>query len=337
MGKTFTSYMIEDRSYVSYVKRAIHQEISHMSFSPQKVGEIDIIVAEITSNLIKHADGGELLYRISKEGDDSIFEIIALDKGPGMADPLRMMKDGVSTKDTLGHGLGAIQRLSDFFQLYSMPSWGTIVYAKVQTKKQAFVRKNEIDLEIRPLCINKPRETECGDGYRVKKTASGFQIFFGDGLGHGQFAKEAIDKAGDFFMSTSEDDPVAVIRAMHERVRRTRGLVATIANCDLKNKTWTVCGVGNILTRFYQGIVYRNHMPYNGTLGLNIPTSMKASEYTLEKNQSLIMSSDGIRTRWDINKYVAIHRFDPFILAATIYKDFSRDADDSSVLIAKVI
>ncbi|RAV98707.1 anti-sigma regulatory factor [Pseudochryseolinea flava] len=338
MGKPFASYIIEDRSYVSYVKRSIHLEASLMTFSPQQIGEIDIIVAEITSNLIKHAGGGELLYRMKKDEDDhSTFEIISLDKGPGMADVARMMKDGVSTKDTLGQGLGAIQRLSNFLQLYSIPGWGTILYAKVQTNVDTYTRKRDVELEIRALCVNKPRETVCGDGYRIKKTETGFQIFFGDGLGHGEFAKAAVDKAGDFFMQSPEEDPVEIIRGIHENVRRTRGLVATVANCNLETKTFSICGVGNILTRLYHGIVYRNHMPYNGTVGLNIPTSMKASEYKLEKNQSLIMSSDGIKTRWDINKYPAVHRFDPFVLATSIYKDFTRGNDDSSILIAKVI
>jgi hypothetical protein len=78
-------------------------------------------------------------------------------------------------------------------------------------------------------------------------------------------------------------------------------------------------------------------MSYNGTIGLNIPNSIKISEYPLEKNQYLIMCSDGIRTRWDISKYASVQRFDPFVLAACIYKDFTRGNDDSSILIAKAI
>ena len=40
-----------------------------------------------------------------------------------------MMKDGSSSTNTLGHGLGAINRLSDFFQIYSMRDWGTVSYS----------------------------------------------------------------------------------------------------------------------------------------------------------------------------------------------------------------
>jgi anti-sigma regulatory factor (Ser/Thr protein kinase) len=337
MDNTFTSYPIADRSYISFVKRTIHQQVMMRKFSSQQKGEIDIIVAEITSNLVKHAGGGELLCRAFDDGDDAVFEVLGLDRGPGIADVARMMKDGVSTKDTLGQGLGAIQRLSDASHVYSLPGWGTIVYARVQTKKEIVERKKELDLEVKSLCIPKLRELVCGDGYRVKRSASGFVVFFGDGLGHGEHAKAAVDTAGEYFMTCESEDPTEILRGMHERIRKTRGLVGMIAQVDIKNKRWSICGIGNILGRLYQGIAYKNYMSYNGTVGLNIPTTIKASEYALEKNQYLIMCSDGIRTRWDLNKYASVQRLDPFVLAASIYKDHNRGNDDASVLIAKIV
>jgi hypothetical protein len=48
------------------------------------------------------------------------------------------------------------------------------------------------------------------------------------------------------------------------------------------------------------------------------------------------MCSDGIQTRWDLNRYPAILKYDSTVLAAAIYKDFTRGNDDASVLIAKV-
>lgn len=54
MDKSFTSYQVEERSFVAYVKREIHQQASRAKFSEVAVAEIDIIVSEISSNLIKH-------------------------------------------------------------------------------------------------------------------------------------------------------------------------------------------------------------------------------------------------------------------------------------------
>lgn len=331
------NYHIAERSFVSYIKREIHLEVSRSFFKPKQVAEIDLIVSEMTSNLIKHAGHGEILYRTTETGKDAAFEILCVDKGPGITDPGRMMKDGVSTTGTLGQGLGAIGRLSNFFQIYSIPGWGTIVYATVSTSKQKHPHKTSLDLDIRALCVNKPRETACGDGYRIVQTEHQTRIFFGDGLGHGEHAKAAVDSAAECFMAAEENDPADIIRKMHEKVKRTRGLVLAIAIFDKKAAEWRICGIGNILVRLYSGLHFKTYMSFNGTVGLSMPNSLKSSVFPIEKNQHLIMSSDGIVSRWSLNQYPAIFKFDSTILAAALYSDFARGNDDASVLIAKVI
>jgi anti-sigma regulatory factor (Ser/Thr protein kinase) len=338
MDKPFTSYHIEERSFVAYVKREIHSMVARAKFSSIQAGEIDIIVSEIASNLIKHAGKGELLYRILSTESESTFEIISIDKGPGMSDTARMMKDGVSTTRTLGQGLGAIHRLSTTAQLFSMPGWGTILYSLVRSdNERRGAHEKPTDLDIRALCVNKPREDVCGDGYRIKRSESEMLVFFADGLGHGPHAKEAVDRAGEFFQACQDIEPVDIIRQMHENIRRTRGLVGTVAFFNKKSAQWKICGVGNVLTRMYTGITYKNYLPYNGTIGLNLPNSMNPSVFNIERNQHLIMCSDGIQTRWDLNKYPSIFKYDNTVLAAAVYKDFNRANDDSSILIAKVV
>lgn len=336
MDKAFTSYSIEERSYVSFVKREIHSQVTRAQFAATQTAEIDLIVSEITSNIIKHAGHGELLYRIDDNGDGATFEIISIDNGPGIADTVRMIKDGVSTTQTLGHGLGSINRLSNLSQLYSIRGWGTILYALVKTKQRKTAPGKPAGLEVTALCVNKPREVVCGDGYAVRQRVTDMTILFADGLGHGIHAKEAVDRAADVFLQSRETDPVAIIRLMHENIRKTRGLVGTIAHADLATRRWSFCGVGNIFTKIYTGIEFRTYMSYNGTIGLNLPSSMSASSYLMEPNQQVIMCTDGIQSRWDLNKYPAIQKYHNMILAAAVYKDFSRRNDDSSVLIAKI-
>lgn len=338
MDKAFSSYQVEDRSYVAYIKREIHREVMQFKFTERQRGEIDIIVSELSSNLVKHAKSGELLYRVSStDGAHPVFEIISLDNGPGMTDPGKMMRDGISTTATLGQGLGAMSRLSSLFQLYSMPDWGTVAYSLYSSKDKKYAKNKSLDLQITGLCVSKPSESVSGDAFKVKRTDGTVQLFLGDGLGHGVHAKEAVGKAIEAFESSTETDPVNILREIHEKVRRSRGLVATIAVVDKKNGVWRICGLGNITTRLYTGIAYRNYMPYNGTLGLNIPYSMKESVFDVQKNQNLIMNSDGIKTRWDITRYPGIFKYDGAIVAAAVYKDYTRRTDDSSLVIAKVI
>lgn len=336
MDSFFTRYKIEDRSYVALLKREIHLKAVSAKFGETDTGKIDIIVSEITSNLIKHAGEGELLYRITTMDGVPAFEILCIDRGPGISDVPNALRDGTSTTKTMGSGLGAMSRLSNLFQIMSIRNWGTILYSRVGADK-AVEPKTSFDLEVKALCIPKLHEEACGDGYRVVQNKSHVKILFGDGLGHGKHAQEAMDTAGDLFSECDEMDPVDIIRVIHEEVRRTRGLVASVAVLDKRSNMWSICGVGNINTRLYTGVEYRNYMAYNGTLGLNIPKSMKSTVIPVERNQHLIMCSDGVTTRWSINQFASIFKYDAIIIAGAIFKDFDRGTDDSSTLIAKVI
>lgn len=336
MDNSFTSYAIDDRSYVAFVKREIHSQLLASQFTKTAVGEIDIIVSELTSNLIKHAGSGELLYRMYNVNDVSILEIISIDQGPGMADVQRMMKDGVSTTNTLGQGLGAIQRLSNNFHVYSLPNWGTICYVNKRSSDDNCIRSSN-RLDINAICVPKFSEVICGDKYAVKISHDFVKVFLCDGLGHGEYAHAAATKACDFFNHCEETDPVEIIREMDGHVKKTRGLVGTAAVLNLKQSEWRICGVGNISTRLYGGISFKHHMSYNGIIGLNIPRSLSSSIFQAEKYQQLVMSSDGIRTRWELSKFPSILKYDTMILAAALYKDYNRKTDDSSVFIGKVI
>lgn len=339
MDSAFARYKIEDRSYVAFLKREIHLKAVTSKFKETDTGRIDIIVSELTSNLIKHVGTGELLYRIiARAGRPPVFEIICLDNGPGIDDMAKSMRDGTSTTSTLGQGLGALRRLSSYFQIMSTREWGTVVYCRVgpettPTKE----REDAVGLDVKAMIVPKPGEEVCGDGYEVIHTKSVAKILFGDGLGHGKHAKEAIDAARNFFFGCKETDPVEILRAIHENVRRTRGLVGAVAVLDKKTGIWNICGVGNISVRLYSGIEYRNYMSYNGTLGLNIPKSMNTTVIPADRHQHLVMASDGILTRWDLNKYPSMFKNDQMVLMGALYKDFSRGTDDASVLIAKII
>ncbi len=272
----FTHYVISDRSFIAFIKREIHTLVSRGGFTPGRVGEIDIIVSELTSNLIKHAGGGELLYRLRENEGVWTFEILCIDKGPGIENVPQMMRDGASTTNTLGHGLGALQRLSDLFQLYSLRGWGTLVYCKVISVRESLVPKPRNVFDVKAVCVSKAGELLCGDGYCIRQLADETRVFMGDGLGHGAKAHEAVALACENFAACRESDPVEIIRYIHANVKRTRGLVGSVAILDHVQKQWRICGVGNISTRLYSGLLFKHYLAYNGIIGLNIPGTMQA-------------------------------------------------------------
>ena len=112
-------------------------------------------------------------------------------------------------------------------------------------------------------------------------------------------------------------------------------MVSNIVCFDLKSKTWSSAGIGNISARWLGPVSFKNHMSYNGIVGHNIPNTMNAQSYPADLYNQVILASDGIKTRWDMAKYPMIQKCDPSVLAAAIYKDHARRTDDMSVVIAK--
>ncbi|HEX2606944.1 MAG TPA: ATP-binding SpoIIE family protein phosphatase [Flavisolibacter sp.] len=324
-----------DRSYFAILKKDIHALAASAGFSENKVGEIDIIVAEMVSNLVKHAGGGQVLVKLIQEQGNKGIELISIDNGPGMTDITRMVADGVSTKNTLGHGLGAMKRLSHVFQVYSLKDWGTVILTRIFEKEPAPFQKSA-PVDIRSVILPKPGEQECGDGFFCKQQGNQVQVLLGDGLGHGPEAAKAVEKAGKTFLESEATDPVAIIRHLHDGVKKTRGLVGTVAVFDMVDKSWRICGVGNIATRINSPSTTKNYMSYNGIIGLNVPNTLNAQQLPYEKGQYLILCSDGLKSRWDTIKFPAIVRYDPSVMAAALIKDYARLTDDMSVAVCKI-
>jgi len=332
MGKHLC-FAVADRSYFNLLKKEIHALTVKADFSSNKVGEIDIIVAEIVSNLVKHANGGRLLVKLIKEQDIDGIELISIDDGNGIADVGKMMADGMSTTNTLGHGLGAIKRLSSVFQVYTQKDWGTVLLSRVFKEDLPYQRKTT---EIRSVVVAKQGEEKCGDAFYCKITPDSVRLLLGDGLGHGPEAAGAVNTAIQSFKTSTEGSPSAIIRDLHLDVRKTRGLVATTALFKKDQKIWRICGVGNIATRVINGIEIKACVPYNGIIGYNIPKTIKDQELVAETSQILILCSDGIKTKWDLIKYPGILKYDLSILTAVIFKDHARHTDDMSVVAVRL-
>ena len=331
---THTSYFAEDRSYFSLLKKDINKKAAEAGFSAKKLSELDIIVAEMTSNLLKHAEKGELLMCVTGEKGREYLELICLDSGPGMPDPARMMLDGVSTTSTSGNGLGSIKRLSDYFEIYSLPGWGTILLCRIYKNSDVPLKKQQ--LIVRSLIVAKPGQIVSGDGGIYTQTPEFFKLLVADGLGHGEEAHNAIIEARQAFMLCYDNDPVEIIRFIHQMIKKTRGAVGTVVVYDFKRKIWKIAGVGNISTGMshYQGV--RNLMSYNGIIGHNIPNTMTSQEISSDDFPQVTLCSDGLKTRWDITRYPGIGKYDLSFLAAALYKDYGRRTDDMSVVVCKV-
>jgi len=92
-------------------------------------GTVGIVTTEAATNLLKHGGGGEIVVR--RAGRGAVVELLAIDRGKGMADIERCLEDGYSTAGSPGNGLGAIRRLALHFDCFSAPDQGTVLLAQI--------------------------------------------------------------------------------------------------------------------------------------------------------------------------------------------------------------
>lgn len=336
VNATHQRFNASDRSYFAIIKKEIHTIALRHEMPAKRIAELDIVVAELTSNLNKHATEGEILVGWFDDKQASYLEIISIDRGPGIHDVQRVIADGYSTSNTLGHGLGSIKRLADEFDMYSLKGWGTIALARIY-RKGGPVRKSLRTLKAYPVIISHPQEMLSGDGFVDKSGEKLTKLMLMDGLGHGAEANRAINVAAEAFNQCPFTSPVEILRFLHREVRKTRGLVGLIAVANKAERSLLLAGIGNISAKLFgpAGAV-KSVLSYNGIIGHNIPNTMNDVHVPHGQFQELILCSDGLRSRWEMGKYVGIYRCDPSIKAAALYKDFGRTTDDMSAVIIKL-
>jgi serine/threonine-protein kinase RsbT len=88
-------------------------------------------ISEIARNIVVYAQAGEVALReIRDDHGRTGIEVTASDRGPGIADVELALRDGFSTKNSLGLGLPGARRLMDELAIDSTLGHGTTVTMK---------------------------------------------------------------------------------------------------------------------------------------------------------------------------------------------------------------
>lgn len=325
--------VVREPSDVMDARRLVAQAAESARFDEALRGRVSIVAAEMTSNLIKHSSaGGELLVNAMTPpiGPGGV-EVLAIDRGPGMLNPSRAMEDGYSSAGSLGVGLGAIRRQSSFFEIHSIPDRGTAVLSRV-TADRARSENSQFDVGV--VSVPKDGEVVSGDAWAAFQTGAGIQLLLVDGLGHGLLASEAAKVAVNSFRTMAGRAPVDVLRALQTPMRGTRGATVAVATVDLLARVVTYAGIGNIGAAIVTPDRSRGLVSVNGTVGRE-PVQFRQYETEWGPEAVLVAHSDGLTTRWRLDQIPGLAAKDPTLIAAVLYRDFARQLDDVTVVVAK--
>ena len=181
-------------------------------------------------------------------------------------------------------------------------------------------------------------ETDSGDLHVVAPFEHGVLVGAVDGLGHGSEAAEAARIAVEVLTRHAGERPALLVPRCHAALRRTRGVVLSLASIDEASRTLTWLGIGNV-----EGVLFRTAKAANpqretvllrsGVVGYQLP-ALRETTLALSGGDVLVFATDGIRHGFGDEP--AIGR-EPQELADDIVARYGKEDDDALVLVARYL
>lgn len=145
----------------------------------------------------------------------------------------------------------------------------------------------------------RPGEGESGDHHLVCCGEKNVLIAAMDGIGHGSEAAAASRTAASILHAQMDEPIISLVRLCHEGLRRTRGVVLSLASIDPFHRMMTWLGVGNVQGLLMRagakkGIVQEALLLRGGVVGSQLPP-LQATVLPISAGDTLIFFTDGVK------------------------------------------
>ena len=322
--KQTTIVPIQDSSQVALARRTATELASTAGLDEQRRSAVNVVTVELANNILQHAGSGQLFFHyIQKTG---VFDIIAVDHGPGMVNVERCLEDGFSTRSTPGLGLGAVRRFAIRYGAYSVPARTTVVTARMAE------RAPEPDFSV--ICTAIQGETLSGDGWDVSADGRNFCVV--DGLGHGMLAADAAKVAIEIFHRHPGLSPRVILEKMHAAMRSTRGAAGAVVRVNPETGTLDFAGIGNISCVLMGDEKSQSLVSINGTLGHQLRRVQEFS-YRYKRGDLLLMHSDGLTTQAKLGIPSLLLSQAPNVIGPFLFSEQLRGRDDATILVSRLV
>lgn len=118
---------VRTESEVVIVRQQVRAWCVELKFSLVDQTKMVTAASELARNTLIHGKGGTVDLQLVEDGERRGLKLVFEDKGPGIVDLELAMKDGYTTGNGMGLGLGGSKRLVHDFDIQSRPGEGTRV------------------------------------------------------------------------------------------------------------------------------------------------------------------------------------------------------------------
>jgi serine/threonine-protein kinase RsbT len=116
---------IASQEDVVLVRQAVRKASVELGLNLVDQTKIITAASELARNAFTHGGGGRVLIEPVQEADRKGLRLTFTDQGPGIPDIEKALKDGYTSGNGLGLGLGGAKRLSNDFSIRSEVGKGT--------------------------------------------------------------------------------------------------------------------------------------------------------------------------------------------------------------------
>ncbi len=333
LTSTFERHDLDDPADVGAVRRRVVTRARDLGLDEARASDAAIVASELASNVLKHAGRGGALSGAVEVGEQRGVAIVAWDRGPGM-DLDACLRDGMSTAGTAGNGLGAVTRLATRWDAYAPAGGGTVVVALLlPTSARSEPRPVAGGGDIGAICLPIAGEQACGDAWEAHVDGAVTTVAVVDGLGHGPEAAKAAAAVLGAVRARPGDGLGPLLERAHRAAAATRGAAATVARIDREAGELSVAAVGNV-TPWLLTDGQRQLVTQHGTLGHVMPT-IRVERYPFPAGATLILCSDGLKSRWSLADLPGLAARSPALIAAVLWRDLQRGRDDATVVVVR--
>ena len=211
---------LTDPTHTSEARRAALRLSQRLGFDEAGQGRLALVVTEMATNIMKHARAGKIILTPLWQPDEMGIDVFGMDSGPGMANFAECLRDGYSTAGSPGTGLGAIVRQSGEYDVFTVPSKGTVIRARCFANRTRTVGRPPF--EVGGITVPLTGFVESGDAWAVRLDRGALSLLVVDGLGHGPAAEEAALAATSVFEAKPDLSGERLFEEIHQALRPTR-------------------------------------------------------------------------------------------------------------------
>ena len=121
------AFEVRSANDIVRVRQRMREMAVEVGFSLVDQTKIVTAASELARNTLEHGGGGVARVELVRDGARRGLRLVCEDQGPGIADIQLALKDGYTSRNGLGLGLGGARRLINDFAIDSRLGEGTRV------------------------------------------------------------------------------------------------------------------------------------------------------------------------------------------------------------------